>query len=83
MFSGFCLSAKCHYSETPMSHSCLFTAVCGGSKSKYCVIGNFCLQTTMGAKLGWRFLGISLCVKLLQTYKFLKLYPTPKCAPSF
>jgi len=35
----------------------------GGGQSKYCIMGNLCLQTFLSAKRGWRYIGVSLhCV---------------------
>jgi hypothetical protein len=39
----------------------LWRYIDGGGKSKYCIVGNFCLHTFIGVKWGWRYIRVWLC----------------------
>jgi len=43
-------------------HCSLWRYTAGGSKWKYCITGNFCSWTFMGATRGWRYSGVWLHV---------------------
>ena len=51
---------KPRHSATVINRS-LWRYIEGGGKSKYRIVGNFCLQTSIGVQWGWRYIRAWLC----------------------